>query len=82
MNALIPMYVYSQNFIIDRAEMVRDHYKNRDRGASLVEYAGLVVLAAVILGLIYWAVTQAQIGNKVRDAINNLLSGQGTKPQG
>lgn len=55
MNAMIPMYVYTTNFVADRVEAVKDRYKNNDRGASLVEYAGLIVLAVVILSAIYAA---------------------------
>lgn len=55
MNAMIPMYVHTSNFIAHRVEAIKDHYKNQDRGASLVEYAGLIVLAVVVLGAIYAA---------------------------
>ena len=80
MNAMVPMYVYTTNFIADRTEAIKEHYKNQDRGASLVEYAGLIVLAAIILGLLYAAVNASGLQGKITTAINNLLTGQGQAP--
>lgn len=80
MNPIVPMYVYSTNFVTNRAAAIKDHFKNQDRGASLVEYAGLIVLAAIILGLLYAAVNASGLQTKVTTAINNLLSGQGSAP--
>lgn len=77
MNAFIPMYVYTTNFVSTRVEAIKDHYKDRDRGASLVEYAGLIALAVVILGALYWAFTQTDFSNTVRDRINDILGGKG-----
>lgn len=51
----------------------------RDDGASLTQYAGLIVLACVILGAFYATGITGQVGTGVRTALCKILSGfQGT----
>lgn len=45
----------------------------RDRGASLVEYAALIAVAALLLGAIYAAVEVTQLDAKVRKALCEIL---------
>lgn len=77
MNAMIPMYVHTTNFISDRVAAIKDNYADRERGANLVEYAGLIVLAAVILALVYAGITQAHLQNTLTHVVNNILKGTG-----
>lgn len=74
MNAMIPMYVYTSNFVADRVDAVKDRYKNKDRGAGLVEYAGLVVLAAVVLGAIFIAFQKSDFRNKLQSTITGIFT--------
>lgn len=46
MNPLIPLIVTLQTFAFDRVERLKER---EDRGAGLVEYGALLVLAAAIL---------------------------------
>lgn len=77
MNAIIPMYVHTTNFVSDRVEAIKNRYEDRDRGANLVEYAGLIVLAAIILGLLYAAVQASGLQSKITGALNNIFTGKG-----
>lgn len=77
MNTMIPMYVYTTNFISDRVEVIKGHYTDRDRGANLVEYAGLIVLAAIILGLVYGAINAASLKDNLTKVMSHILSGKG-----
>ena len=54
MNALIPMYVQASNFFQSRVESLQD----RDRGASAVEYVGVIIIAGVIIAGIYAVFSQ------------------------
>lgn len=77
MNAMIPMYVHTTNFVADRVEAIKERYQDKDRGASLVEYAGLIVLAVIILGAIYYAFNASKFGSTLKTAIGNILNGHG-----
>lgn len=77
MNTMIPMYVYTSNFVADRVEAVKDHYKKSDRGAGLVEYAGLIVLAAIILAIIYGVINSSGLKDKLTTAVSGIFSGHG-----
>lgn len=78
MNAMIPAYVYTTNFIADRVETIKEHHKN-DRGAGFVEYAGLIVLAALILGALYKAGLVSKLTDKVGQAVDQIFSGKGNQ---
>lgn len=45
----------------------------RERGADALEYVGMVVLAALIVGAIVGVVNQETIGNAMRDAVGQIL---------
>lgn len=70
MNPIIPAYVYTTNFIIDRADMLR-HPK--DRGAGFVEYAALVVLAALVLAAIA-ALVPSALKNGIKSKITSIFN--------
>lgn len=74
MNVMIPMYVHSTNFIDDRVNAIKEHYADRDRGANLIEYAGLIVLAAFIIGLIFAAVKAVHLNTKLSTAVSKIFS--------
>lgn len=75
MNAMIPMYVYTTNFVVDRVEAIKGHYQDKDRGAGLVEYAGLIVLAVIVLGAIYAAFKASGFQSKLGKEIDKIFSG-------
>ncbi|PSK96121.1 intein [Murinocardiopsis flavida] len=52
-----------------------------DRGASLVEYAALIVLSAAVLGGLLGSGVLSLLRTSVQDAVDALLSGDGTAPQ-
>lgn len=74
MNAVIPIYVYTSNFVADRVDAIKEHYENKDGGAGLVEYAGLVVLAAVVLGAIFFAFQKSGFRGKLQSAITGIFT--------
>lgn len=45
-----------------------------DRGATVLEYAALIVLAALLLGGVYWGLAQANVEDRVRQAICEILN--------
>lgn len=73
MNALIPVYVKTQNFIEDRAEAYKRHLEQRDRGAGIVEYAGLIVLAAAILAALYASGVISKLQTAATSAIDKIF---------
>ena len=75
MNALTPVYVRTQNFIIDRAETYKRQMQEQERGAGIVEYAGLIVLAAAILAALYASGVISQLGKATTTAIDKIFPG-------
>ena len=47
----------------------------RERGADALEYVGMVVLAALIVGAIVGVVYQDTIGNAMEQAVTQILGG-------
>ena len=47
----------------------------RERGADALEYVGMVVLAALIVGAIVGVVNQDTIGNAMEQAVTQILGG-------
>lgn len=47
----------------------------RERGADALEYVGMVVLAALIVGAIVGVVNQDTIGNAMKQAVTQILGG-------
>lgn len=74
MNALTPVYVRTQNFILDRAEAYKRHLEQQDRGATLVEYATLIVLAAALLGALYASGVVSKLRTATSSAVSSLFS--------
>ncbi|MDT0442975.1 hypothetical protein [Streptomyces johnsoniae] len=54
-------------------ERLRGRYS--DRGAGFVEYAGLLLLIASIVGLVVGLGIDNQVANAVQNAVNEILSG-------
>lgn len=73
MNALIPVYVHTTNFIADRADLMR-HPK--ERGAGFVEYAALVVLAALVLAAIA-AIVPSKLKSGITSKIDEIFNQSG-----
>ncbi|CAL9426182.1 hypothetical protein H7827_09780 [Streptomyces sp. JH002] len=47
--------------------------RHSDRGAGFVEYAGLLLLIAAIVGTVFGLGLDTQISNAVQRAVNNVL---------
>ena len=47
----------------------------RERGADALEYVGMVVLAALIVGAIVGVVNQETIGKAMEDAVTKIVGG-------
>lgn len=75
MNALTPVYVRTQNFILDRAEAYKRHLEQQDRGAGIVEYAALIVLAAAILAALYASGVISKVQTAATSAISKMFPG-------
>lgn len=74
MNAMIPMYVYTANFFEDRVDAIKERYQNRERGASAIEYVGLIVLAAVVVGALFTAIKKFKIDEMVLGKLNTIFN--------
>jgi Flp pilus assembly pilin Flp len=70
MNALIPIVVTLQNFVLDRVERFNER---EDRGAGLVEYGALLVLAAAILAALKASGVVTKLGTATTTALNDLF---------
>lgn len=46
----------------------------RDRGASALEYVGMVIVAAIVVGAVIAAIKEADLQSKLTDAINKILN--------
>lgn len=85
MSVMVPLYIHTTNFafstvdmVKSRAAAVKSHYS--DRGASALEYVGLVLIAALILGAL-WAVFNALgLQTKIQNAVNQILTGATPAP--
>ncbi|ONK11795.1 hypothetical protein [Streptomyces sp. MP131-18] len=53
----------------------RLHGRYSDRGAGFVEYAGLLLLIASIVGLVVGLGIDNQVADAVQNAVNEILSG-------
>ncbi|WP_427384219.1 hypothetical protein [Janibacter sp. G56] len=54
---------------------LRERLANNERGASALEYVGMVLVAAFIVGAIYTAFSGADLAGKVKTAITDILKG-------
>lgn len=50
--------------------------KRRERGADALEYVGMVVLAASIIGALVLAVKPAEIGEAFGKAVTKIITGK------
>lgn len=73
MGSLTRLYVRAENFAAYRVEKLTD--KRDDKGAQGVEYAALIVLAAVIFGVLYGVGVLDVIKSGVTKAISQLFPG-------
>lgn len=51
--------------------------RQAERGASALEYVGLVLIAALIVGAVWTAINAAGIDSKISDAVTKILTGGG-----
>lgn len=74
MRAILPLVVSVQTYLQDRVERLKE---DRDRGASAIEYAGLILIAGVIIvALIGFA--KGTIKTAITNAINQIFGGGGS----
>ncbi|GAA4365975.1 hypothetical protein AB0C69_18595 [Actinomadura sp. NPDC048032] len=84
MSPILPLYVHTETFMRNRADDVQDFVRTRiarirdaeDRGASAIEYAGLVLIAGIIIVFLITA-AKSTIKPKVEGAINEIFGGGG-----
>ncbi len=57
--------------------VIKDRLANSERGASALEYVGMVLVAAFICGAVYVAFSGGDndVKTKVKDAVANVLKG-------
>ena len=70
MNPLIPLVVTLQTFVHDRVERLRSE---DDRGAGIVEYGALLVLAGALVAVLFEAGLVDKLGTAVKEAITQLF---------
>ncbi len=70
MNPLIPLVVTLQTFFHDRIERLRSP---EDRGAGIVEYGALLVLAGALVAVLFEAGLVDELEGAVEDAIDDLF---------
>ncbi|MFC0037858.1 hypothetical protein [Actinomadura rayongensis] len=79
---LIPLYVTLHTFVLDRVERLAENAgrarRNGDRGASLIEYAALLVLVAAIVGALYKAGIIKRLSDAVSKALDDIFKGKPT----
>ena len=73
MRSTIPLVVTLQNFVQNRIELLKE---NRDRGASAIEYAGLILIAGVIIVFLVDAANDT-IVPRITDAISEIFTDGG-----
>ena len=73
-NALLRLQVRLQQAWAD--------FKDGERGQTMVEYAGIALVAAAIIGAIIAAVGGSDIGNAVINKIKGAIEGLGGQPAG
>ncbi|CAM4023139.1 Flp family type IVb pilin [Nocardiopsis rhodophaea] len=71
-NPLLPVYVRAQMFVATRREQLRSRLT--DRGAGLVEYGALIVLAVAILSAIYASGITTTISQKLEENLGKLFT--------
>lgn len=88
MNPILPLYVHTDTFVRGCADDVQDFARTRierirdaeDRGASAIEYAGLVLIAGIIVVFLIGA-AKTTILPKITEAINQMFGGGGEDPK-
>ncbi|KYH45604.1 hypothetical protein [Branchiibius sp. NY16-3462-2] len=67
-----------QNFLAARMmvtlHVLKARYTDRERGASALEYVGMVILAALLVVAIISAINPANIRSTVSDKVNEILT--------
>lgn len=54
-----------------------DRLQDRERGATALEYIGMLVVAAMLVVAIWGAINTANPGQKVTTLVNEIFSGKG-----
>lgn len=68
-NPLTALYVRGQMLVANRVEQARN-----DKGAGLVEYGALIVLALAILGAIYSSEIITKVDEGIGEALDKLFT--------
>lgn len=56
--------------------VLKARYADRERGASALEYVGMVILAALLVVAVITAINPANIKGTVTEKVNEILNAQ------
>lgn len=73
MKPIIQLYATLRSLVADRAERLRD---NSDEGATIFEYAALLVLVGTLIAALYSMGIVGKFDSAVSSAVSQLLSGK------
>jgi Flp pilus assembly pilin Flp len=76
MNPLIPLYVTATTFFQEKVDRLGELHK--DKGASLIEYAALLVLVAAIVTALFAAGIISKLTTAVTAALTKIFNGTPT----
>ncbi|POM25056.1 hypothetical protein BTM25_36980 [Actinomadura rubteroloni] len=85
---LSPLYATLHLFVLGRIDWAADKHREladarrSDEGASLIEYAALIVLAAAIVAALYAAGIVDKLSTAVGSALDKIFSGGGGSSSG
>lgn len=57
------------------ATTARAAMADKERGATALEYVGMLVVAAIVVGAVFLAIRNANVGGAVSDAVSTILGG-------
>lgn len=66
-NKAAAKFTVAQHVLAERAA-------NGERGASAIEYVGMLIVAAIIVGAIFTVIEGVNIEDKVQDAVDKVLN--------
>lgn len=75
-NSILAAQVRAQVFVNDLREGVNRFFAS-EKGQGAAEYAGIIVIVAIIVGAVATSVSEVNVGEKVKTALTTILSGSG-----
>lgn len=74
-NSILAAQVRAQIFVNDLKEGVNRFFAS-EKGQGAAEYAGIIVIVAIIVGAVAASVNEVDVQGKVKTALTNILSGK------